>query len=409
MSVVSTQSLGVLRTIPIEGDNLRQVAISSDGKRGYIANMKNRGFATTANNIDQGWVLGQRLTRVDLDTAEPVYATLSLDPRGKAAADAHGVAVSSDGKFLAVSLGGTHEVMIFRTDLKRLPWRVDGSRDLIPVELLNSDGRFRRVPLGGRPTEITFAPDGKTLYVANYLADAVQVVDAESAKLVRTIPLGGPKTLSLARKGEILFHQAERSFNQWYSCNTCHSDGHTSGLSFDTLNDGRQDLSTAHLRSHKKVPTLRRVTKTGPWTWHGWQTDLEEGMRESFTKSMQGNKPSAEDVKAIVAYLETLDYPRNPYRDPSGRLSARGRARPGRLSIGQGRLQHLPRRPRAHRRQDPHRGTRRARRRLPRLQPPVPSRALRQGPLSSTTAAPGPCARPWPVPTAPRLSPAWAS
>ena len=118
VSVVSTQSLGVLRTIPIEGDNLRQVAISPDGKHGYIANMKNRGFATTANNIDLGWVLGQRLTRVDLDTPEPSYATLSLDPRGKAAADAHGVAVSSDGKFLAVSLGGTHEVMIFRTDQK---------------------------------------------------------------------------------------------------------------------------------------------------------------------------------------------------------------------------------------------------------------------------------------------------
>ena len=148
------------------------------------------------------------------------------------------------------------------------------------------------MPLGGRPTELAFAPDGKTLYVANYLADAVQVVDAESARLVRTIPLGGPKTLSLARQGEILFHDAERSFNQWYSCNTCHSDGHTNGLNFDTLNDGRQDLSTAHLRSRKKVPTLRRVTHTGPWTWHGWQTDLDDAMLESFTKSMQGPRPS---------------------------------------------------------------------------------------------------------------------
>ena len=55
----------VERTIPIEGDNLRQVAISPDGKTGYVANMRNRGFATTANNIDLGWVLGQRLTRVD--------------------------------------------------------------------------------------------------------------------------------------------------------------------------------------------------------------------------------------------------------------------------------------------------------------------------------------------------------
>jgi YVTN family beta-propeller protein len=325
---VAGSELKLARTIPIEGDNLRQVAISPDGKQGYIANMKNRRFATTANNIDLGWVLGQRLTRVDLDGSSP-YATISLDPRGVAAADAHGMAVSHDGTYLAVSLGGTHEVMIFRTDKRRLPWRLDGSRDLIPQELLNRDGRFRRVPLGGRPTELAFAPDGKTLFVANYLADAVQVVDAENASLVRTIPLGGPKTLSLARRGEVLFHDARRSFNQWYSCNTCHSDGHTNGLDFDTLNDGRQDLSTAHQRSRKKVPTLRRVTKTGPWTWHGWQEDLNDAMVESFTKSMQGPKPSKEDIKALVAYLETLDYPRNPYLDPAGKPSLeaeRGRA-----------------------------------------------------------------------------------
>ena len=61
-----------------------QVTISADGKHGYIANMRNRGFATTSNNIDLGWVLGQRLTRVDLNDPES-FATLSLDPQGKAA------------------------------------------------------------------------------------------------------------------------------------------------------------------------------------------------------------------------------------------------------------------------------------------------------------------------------------
>src|SRR5439155_24263133 len=151
----------------------------------------------------------------------------------------------------------------------------------------------RRVALGGRPTELAFAPDGKTLYVANYLADAVQVVDADEARLVRTIPLGGPKTLSLARKGEILFHAAERSFNQWYSCNTCHSDGHTNGLDFDTLNDRWQDNSTAHARSRTNVPTLRGAARTGPCTCHGWQTSLEDAAVESFTTSMQGAEPSA--------------------------------------------------------------------------------------------------------------------
>src|SRR5205823_1200316 len=117
--------------------------------------------------------------------------------------------------------------------------------------------------------------------------------------LVRSISLGGPQEISMARRGEILFHDATRSFNQWYSCNTCHSDGHTNGLDFDTMNDGWHDFSVAHLRSRKKVPTLRRVAHTGPWTWHGWQKSLDDATVESFTKSMQGPRPAPEDVRAL--------------------------------------------------------------------------------------------------------------
>ena len=166
---------------------------------------------------------------------------------------------------------------------------------------------------GEKSTELALAPDDKTLYVANYLEDAVQVVDLESAAQVASVPLGGPAELSMERRGEILFHAAERSFNQWYSCNTCHSDGHTNGLDFDTMNDGWQDYNVLHENSRKKVPTLRRVTATRPWTWHGWQTSLEEATIESFTKSMQGQRPTPEEAKAVVAYLGTLEFPRNPH------------------------------------------------------------------------------------------------
>ena len=318
LSVVDVAGWKVERDLPIDGDNLRQVAIGPDGATGYVANMKNRGFATTSNNIDQGWVLGQRLTRVDLGGVK-TYETLSLDPQGLAVGDAHGVALGADGRYIAVSCGGTHEVLIFRADARPLPWRSGGSRDIIAAELLRrGDGRFRRVVTGGRPTELAFAPDAKTLYVANYLGDSLQVVDAEAGTLVREIGLGGPKEPSLARRGEVLFHDATRSFNQWYSCNTCHSDGHTNGLDFDTFNDGWQDLSTAHTRSRKKVPTLRRVIETGPWTWHGWQDSLDKSVAESFTRSMQGPKPSPDDVRAVVAFLETLDFPPNPNRPADG-------------------------------------------------------------------------------------------
>jgi YVTN family beta-propeller protein len=321
LSIVDVPSWKVERTQPLEpgAANLRQVAIDPAGKYAYVVHMRNRGMATTQNNIDLGWVLGQRLSRVALDGKSP-FETITLDVKGQAFADVHGLALRPDGQAIAISSGGTHELITLRDEPKPLPWQSNRSRDLIPGELMGKDGRFRRFAVGGRPTELAFAPDGKTVYAANYLMDSVQAIDFGTGRIIGAIALGGPKEISLARRGEAIFHDASRSSNQWYSCNTCHSDGHTNGLDFDTLNDGWQDLSTTHLRSRKKVPTLRRVAGTGPWTWHGWQKGLDDAMVESFTKSMQGKRPTAGDVKAIVAYLGTLDYPRNPNRDHDGGL-----------------------------------------------------------------------------------------
>ncbi|WP_435010539.1 cytochrome c peroxidase [Tundrisphaera lichenicola] len=320
ISVVDLGRFEVIRTIPHLGDNLRQLEVGPDGKYAYFSAMHNRGFATTFRNIDEGWVLGQRLFRVALDGSEPAE-NISLDPRGRAAGDAHGLAIGEKGKLFAVGCGGTHEVMLFREDSEPLPWKRGVGRDVIAIELLQDGERFRRVELGGRPTELAFAPDGRTLYAANYLENAIQVIDTGSARIERTIELGGPSTPSLARRGEALFYDAFRSANNWYSCNTCHSDGHTNGLDYDTMNDGWHDNSSSHTRSRKKAPTLRRVAQTGPWTWHGWQTDLNDAMVESFTKSMQGKKPSQDEVNALVTYLATLDYPRNPNREADGGLS----------------------------------------------------------------------------------------
>ncbi len=320
ISVVELARFEVERTLPMLADNLRQVAVSPDGKYAYVAAMNNRGFATTKNNIDLGWVLGQRIERVRIDGSEPAEC-VSLDPQGKAVADAHGFAFGDGGQTLAVACGGTHEILLLRDDERPLTWRNGVGRDFIDAGLLKDKKRFRRVPLGGRPTEIAFAADGRTLYVANYLGNSIQVIDADSATLTRTIALGGPGTPSLARRGEILFHDANRSANDWYSCNTCHSEGHTNGLDFDTSNDGWQDTSTSHLQSRKKVPTLRRVASTGPWTWHGWQESLDDAMVESFTKSMQGPRPSPGEVEALIAYLATLEYPKNPERRPDGGFS----------------------------------------------------------------------------------------
>jgi cytochrome c peroxidase len=40
---------------------------------------------------------------------------------------------------------------------------------------------------------------------------------------------------------------------------------------------------------------------------------------------MQGKRPPADELKAVVAYLETLDFPRNPFRTADGSLTEEAR------------------------------------------------------------------------------------
>src|SRR5262249_22243205 len=71
----------------------------------------------------------------------------------------------------------------------------------------------------------------------------------------------------------------------------------------------------------KQTPSLRGVARTGPWTWHGWQKDLGASVVKSYTQTMFGPKPTAEEVRAVVAFLETLEQPPNPNVGPGGKLS----------------------------------------------------------------------------------------
>src|SRR5262249_55811547 len=139
----------------------------------------------------------------------------------------------------------------------------------------------------------------------------------------------GPERPGPARQGEALFYDAGRSHNQWFSCHTCHVDGHTCGLNFDTLNDDSYGNA-------KLTPSLRGVTRTGPWTWHGWQKDLGAAIKKSYTETMFGPEPTAAEVKAVLAFLATLDHPPNPNLGADGKPNAAAR-RGGALFEGKAR------------------------------------------------------------------------
>ncbi len=279
------------------GLNIGHLAASSDGQYAYFPWMVYADRPISKRNIQEGWVLGNRLARVRLDEVARREA-IALDPRGKAVADPHGMALSPDGQWAALTASGTHELVLFR--IAALDLRPDGPGDHIKPELAADTESFIRIPLGGRPMAVRFDPSGEHVLVANYLTNKVQVVNVAERKLERELVLSGEVEPSLARRGEAIFFDAHRSTDGWYSCHSCHYEGHTNAVTIDTRNDMSDN-------TFKMVLTLRNIQHTGPWFWHGWQKSLQEAVHRSLIETMQGPKPSDDEVLELVAYLKTLE------------------------------------------------------------------------------------------------------
>jgi YVTN family beta-propeller protein len=312
VSIVDTERGELLYQESVGGLNLGHMQTSADGQYVYFPWMVYRHNPITAANIRKGWVLGSRVARVRLDGPARREA-ITLDPPGVAVADPHGLAVSRDERTLVVAASGTHELLVFGVPKLRF---VDygGPGDHIERNLLADRDNFYRIELGGRPMAVRLSGDGHRTFVANWLTNAVQIVDLDARKVTASIPLGSSPHPSLARQGAATFYDGRRSLDQWYSCHSCHYDGGANSEPMDTKND-------RSLLTFKTVPSLVGATRTGPWTWHGWQTDLDDAMRVSITETMLGPPPSPDDCRALVAFLATLDNPPNPYRAPDGSLS----------------------------------------------------------------------------------------
>jgi cytochrome c peroxidase len=154
--------------------------------------------------------------------------------------------------------------------------------------------------------------------VAGQADDTISVVEAATGRSLRTIPLGPRPELSLADRGEALFHDSRLSLDGWMSCQSCHTDGHSNGQLGDTLGDGSYGAP-------KRVPSLLGVGSTGPWTWTGSIPRLEDQIQKSVERTMRGTPLSGEQVDALAAYLRSLSPPRrrigtDPAAEARGRL-----------------------------------------------------------------------------------------
>lgn len=316
IAVVDIATGEVLFREPLSGGiNLGHLQASADGINVYFPWMIYRSNPINARNIRRGWILASRTARVRFDKPADREA-ISLDVPGLAVSDPHGLALTPNEHRLIVSSSGTHELLVYR--LGDLPFiGAGGPGDLIDEKLLRDKDLFYRIPVGGRPMAVRSLSDNRRVLVANHTLDELQIVDVESKKCIADISLGetpqnSPEQL-LVHRGMEIFYDGQRSLDQWYSCQSCHLDAGSNSRPMDTWNDG-----TA--LTVKTVLPLHGVTETAPWTWHGWQNELDDSIQNSFTDTMQGKEASPEDVRALRAYLASLKLPPNPFRRTNGEL-----------------------------------------------------------------------------------------
>ena len=281
------RSIDSVRTLPAH--NIRGLTFAPDGQTLVITHqVLNRLAQSSFDDVHWGMLVRNQLRVVRtsaLLNPGPDAALLGasrlfdLGDVGYAAGDPADVAYDARGNLL-VLLAGVDEVAI------------TASPDQGP----------RRVVVGRRPTAVVASPDGLWAYIANSLDDTISVVEIATGLRPATISLGPRPELTAVDRGERLFSSARLSHDGWMSCHSCHTDGHANSLLSDTLGDGSYGAP-------KRVPSLLGVAATGPWTWTGSISRLEDQIAKSIVTTMHGAKATDEQVTDLAAYLGSLTPP----------------------------------------------------------------------------------------------------
>ncbi len=287
LAVIDPGAARIVSLKKVAGHNIRGLAVSADGKDLLIAQQVLDASSKTMHtpvfwgNLMQNVLRSQSLDELlsngvtEPDTGD-LFRTEPLGHPSNATGDPYDVRVLPGGQTV-VSLAGVGEIAIRPSDLKP----------------------FERFDAQAHSTGLLLHPDGKRLLVANTFADSITVFDLEDWGIAGHVSLGPTSKLSERDRGERLFYDARLSLDGWYSCHSCHTDGHTTGQ----RNDNLSDLSFG---APKRILPLGGVGETGPWAWNGRSLDLQKQIHSSIQNTMQGTQRADEELKALATYLKTL-------------------------------------------------------------------------------------------------------
>ncbi len=299
------------------------IAVSPDGR--FVATA----LEITKNlipqtQIYQGWMVtyGFALTET---RARGRIAYLLIDEPNRYYADPYGIGFSPDGRRLYVVSSGANALTV--VDMDRVYELLEVREGEIGVSDetihryarhlgISSEYVLARIPTGSNPKDLVVSPDGRTVYVADRLADQITVIDTESLQARDPIDLGGPGVVTTLRRGARLFNFASISFHRQLSCATCHPEEHVDGLVYDIAADGGMGRNLVDNRS------LRGIAETAPFKWSGKNPTLarQEGPRAAQlffrTHGFEGN-----EREAVVQFLESIPLRPNRFREEGKRLN----------------------------------------------------------------------------------------
>ncbi len=342
VSLIDLDKMAVAANVnmPPNATCIRQVAVAPNGQYAYAVHTVGRTMLP-ATQLDRGWVNTNALTVIDLKNRK-VEASVLMDNLAEGAADPWGIKLSKDGATAFVTIAGIHQLAtvdiagLHKALAGELPQPKNpyggGKMELPPsiwqeikadpakkADLVNDlaalyiAGFITRTPLPGKgPRGLDVSPDGKTLAVGVYFSGNVLLVDPASAKVTSTIAVGNQPAATPIREGEVVFHDANHSFQHWVSCATCHPNhARADGLDWDLPNDGIGNPKNAKplLYSHRTPPSMALGIREG----------MELATAAGFKFMMY--QPQEQDLRNAKLYIQSLKHERSPYLLKNGELS----------------------------------------------------------------------------------------
>lgn len=316
LAVLRPGEVGSERVWTLDGVNLRGPTFSRGTGEVLLVQMAAQGGGPlTRTNLDWGLVLSSklvafRLALLDGPGGRLETRRLTLDGSAHGAADPVALAVSPDETRIYVASRGAHQVLLADRTL--------GGPSGPYHRPLGDSTRIEAREVGRGPSDVAIDPTGRWVVTADALSDTLTVLDAGSLAIVATVALGPPDAeRPAALRGEALFLDGRAAMDRWITCASCHPEGHTQGLNFDTLGDGSYGAP-------KNTPGLLGAADTAPYAWTGRFPELEDQLEQSLRTSLHGPSPTPEQVADLAAYVRSLPAPppRRPADDPAARRGA---------------------------------------------------------------------------------------